>query len=214
MKRLLLTIAIFSYLGINGQTYRVKGGLNLSTMLAESEDPRVGIWSDDFKMKPGFHIGATAEFKLTEIFSFETGLLLTTKGYKMERERFFMDTYESEVNFLYLDIPLLTKASFDIGDTRIYGVFGPYLGIGLSGKGESKAGPNEKETVLFEYDVEWGRDFKRTDFGLTLGAGVELNSIQIGLTYSLGLANIYLENGETQKHRVLGISLGYRLGEN
>jgi hypothetical protein len=32
-------------------------------------------------MKTGFHIGATAEFPLTEIFSLETGLLLSTKGF-------------------------------------------------------------------------------------------------------------------------------------
>ena len=70
-----------------------------------------------------------------------------------------------------------------------------------------------------EEDVEWGSDeenddLKRLDFGLTMGAGVEISSIQIGLTYGLGLANIssYNDNGNKINNRVLGISVGYKFG--
>jgi hypothetical protein len=216
MKNLVQLFLVFIAITITtdalyAQKFGIKAGLNLSTMHAE--DDKDGTW-DDLKMNPGFHIGATAEFPITEMFSFETGLLLTTKGYKMSRERASWDAYESELNLLYLDIPLTAKASFDLGGTRIYGVFGPYLGIGLSGKFKSKAGPTEEDTGSYEYDIEWGSELKRVDFGLTMGAGVELNSIQIGLTYSLGLANIssYTDGGYKMKNRVLGISLGYRFG--
>ena len=200
------------------QNFGIKAGLNLSNMLIKDDDD---TYSDDFKMKPGFHIGATAEFQLTEMFSFETGLLLSTKGFKMSEEETYMGEtykYESKLNLLYLDIPLTAKASFDLGGAKIYGAFGPYLGIGLSGKSKHEE-TYDGETESEEEDIEWGSDedesnLKRLDFGLTMGAGVEINSIQIGLSYALGLANIspYTDGGSKINNRVLGLSVGYKFG--
>ena len=95
-------------------------------------------------------------------------------------------------------------------------MFGSYIGIGLSGtiKGEVIV---DGLTTSQEIDIEWGSDidsdFKRMDFGLIIGAGVELNSIQIGLNYSLGLANISPQTNVKVNNRVLGISVGYKFGE-
>ena len=69
-------------------------------------------------------------------------------------------------------------------------------------------------------DVEIGSadtdNIKPFDFGLQAGAGIEFNSFQVGVSYGLGLANIssYTDNGSKISNRVLGISLGYRLGAN
>lgn len=200
------------------QIFRLKAGLNLSNILEKDDD---GTYSDDYKMNPGFHLGATAEFPVTEIFSFETGLLLSTKGYKVSEEETYMGetyTYKVKANLLYADIPLTAKASFDIGGAKIYGIFGPYLGLGLSGKYKSEE-TSMGETETNTEDIKWGSDeqeddLKGLDFGLTVGAGVEVNAIQIGLSYGLGLANIshYTEGGYKMNNRVLGISVGYRLG--
>jgi outer membrane protein W len=191
------------------QNFGLRGGLNLADMLLKVEDV-----SYDAKMVPGFHIGVTAEFPISKILSFETGLLLSTKGSKIS-EKDVNYEFEEKDNLLYLDIPLTGKARFDVGGVNIYSVFGPYVGMGLSGKYKVK----EKEsgvTVTYEDDIEWGSDgdYKRLDFGLTLGAGVEISSIQIGLTYNLGLANIspYTEGGTKVQNRVLGISVGYKFG--
>ena len=170
-------------------------------------------------MRTGFHIGATVEFPLTEMFSLETGLLISTKGViskelLTEEDMGFNFEYKVNLSQLYLDIPVTAKASFDTGGgTKIYGVFGPYVGIGLSGKikGEEII---DGVTTSQEIDIEWGSDidsdFKRMDFGLIVGTGVELNSIQIGLNYSLGLANILPQNNVKFRNRVLGISFGYK----
>jgi opacity protein-like surface antigen len=200
------------------QNFGIKGGLNFSNILLKDDDD---TYSNDFKMKPGFHVGATAEFPLTKMISFETGLLLSTKGYKTSEEETYMGEtykYEEKINLFYLDIPLTAKASFDLGGVKIYGVFGPYLGMGLSGKYKYEE-TYDGETDSEEEDIEWGSDednddLKRLDFGLTLGAGVEIKSIQIGLTYDLGLANISTDNDNGYKgnNRVLGISVGYKFG--
>ena len=217
VKLFLVVIAITTATGeLFAQKFGIKAGLNLSNMLIKDD---IETLSDDFKMNPGFHIGATAEFPLTEMFSFETGLLLSTKGFKTSEGETFEGVtymYKSKANLLYIDIPLTAKASFDLGGAKIYGVFGPYLGIGLSGKTKYEGNFNG-ETISVEEYIDWGSDeeysdLKRMDFGLTVGAGVELNSIQIGLIYSLGLANIsaYTYGGSEVKNRVLGISVGYR----
>jgi hypothetical protein len=198
------------------QSFGIKAGLNLSNVLIEDADD---TYSDDFNMKPGFHVGPTVEFPLSDLVSFETGLLLSTKGYKYEESADMMGAsvnYEQSLNLLYLDIPLTAKAKFDMGGVALYGAAGPYVGIGLTGKSKfemSGGGESESEDT----DVEWGSDeneddLKRLDFGLTVGAGVEVNSFLIGVNYGLGLANISpaTENDFKINNRVLALSLGYK----
>ncbi len=201
-----LTMATGSF----AQRFGLKAGLNLSNMLIEDDDK---TYSDDFKNFPGFNLGFTSEFPISEILSFETGLQLSTKGSKSSS-----DNYEEQVNLLYFDVPLTAKASFDLGGIKPYGVFGPYIGMGLIGLHRDK-NTYEGETETDAEAVVWGSDegesdFKRLDYGLTIGAGVEISSIQLGFTYNLGLANIspYSDNGYKNNNRVLALSLGYKFG--
>lgn len=200
----------------HAQTYGIRAGLNLATILAKDDEEN---YSENFKMKPGFHFGPTAEFPISDMFSFETGLLLSMKGFKSsETQTIFGETvkYEAKMTLFYLDVPLTAKATYDLGKAKVYGTFGPYLGIGLVGKTKTKftsMGETESDT----YDMKWGSDeeeddLKRLDFGLTVGAGVEIKSILIGLSYGLGLANIssYTDEGQKLSNRVLAISVGYK----
>ncbi len=217
-KLIVVVIAFTMTTNLGAQNFAVKAGLNFSNMVLEEDGES---YYDDIKMRTGFHVGGTVEFSINEMFSFETGLLLSTKGFKISDEENWDGetvTYEEKLNLLYIDIPLTPKVSFDAGSAKIYAVFGPYMGIGLTGKWKWEAEYNG-ETESDEEDVEWGSDdendhFKRLDFGLTMGAGVEISSFQIGLTYGLGLANIssYTEDETKAKNRVLGIQVGYKFG--
>ena len=199
------------------QTYGIKAGLNLSNLIMKAGGE---TWSDDFKMNPGFHVGPTAEFPISEVFSFETAFLLSTKGFRISEKETFQDEtfeYKTKCNLLYLDVPLNAKASFRVSEkASIYGVLGPYLGIGLTGKTKNENSYNG-EKHKEEEDIKWGSDeendfLKRLDYGLTFGAGVDFKSIQFGMSYGLGLANIstYTDDDVKIKNRVLGISVGYR----
>jgi hypothetical protein len=186
------------------QIVGVKAGLNLSNMLVKDDDD---TYSDDLKMKPGLHLGVTAEIPLDEMISFETGLFFTQKGYKYEQS-FMGETVDIKLNLNYLEIPLQGKATFDVGGAQIYGLFGPYVGFGIAGK--YKYDDDDE-------DVEWGSDeddsdYKRLDFGVNIGAGVQVDAFAFGLSYGLGLANIspYSDGGFREKNRVLGISVAYR----
>jgi len=166
----------------------------------------------------GFHIGLIAEFPIIEKFSFETGIIMSTKGFKVSESTTSIGNsiynFDSTMNLFYLEVPLAGKASYDVGGAKIYGVFGPYLGLGLSGrvKMESTGEPTEKQ------NVKWGSgsndDVKRLDYGLIIGAGVEIQSILLRLSYSYGLANIISDSSLDTKsqNRVLSLSVGYKFG--
>ncbi len=199
------------------QTFGIRAGLNLSNMLIKDDHYTS---SDHFKMNPGFHLGATAEIPIpNKMISFETGCLLSAKGYKLSFNEGQFEV-KGKLDLLYFDIPLNAKASFDLGGAKIYGVFGPYLGIGLSGKWKSEL-TYDGDYNLYERDIKWGSDedrddLKRFDFGLTAGTGVGINAFNIGLSYGLGLANISpdTEGSTKQKNRLLSVSLGYRFSRN
>jgi hypothetical protein len=216
IKLLLVVMVSLPSFESKAQVFRIIGGLNLSNMLVKDDED---TYSNDFKMKPGFHIGATIEFQLSDVLSLGTGLLLDTKGFKTKEEgQDWVD--KGNLNLYYLDIPIVIKASHNLeGGIKIFGNIGPYLGVGLNGKikGEYEY-QGQKET--YEEDIIWGNDenesdLKRFDAGLTFGGGVEIKVILIGVFYDLGLYNIspYTDYGSTAKNRILKISVGYRFGK-
>jgi hypothetical protein len=214
----LLTISLTST--SFAQKFCAKTGLNLSKMLIKDNDENYG---DNTKINTGFHVGATIQFPISEKFSFETGLLLSKKGMTSKiKELFDGETikYKSVIDLYYLDIPLLAKVTFEKKKVSYFGEIGPYFGLGLKGKIKTEYTYNE-DTESSNSDIEWGSDkendqLKRIDYGLTIGVGIIIiNTIQIGLSYDLGLANIssYTEGGSKVKNRVFKISIGYRFGK-
>lgn len=200
------------------QKYGIKAGLNLSNMRIIDNDADYGR---NFDINPGFHLGATAAFPLTKIFSIETGLFLATRGYKSSEEEIIEgETYakEARTNLLYLDIPVTAKASYAVGKAKLYVVFGPYASVGLSGRLTYDQSYNSA-TIPEDESVTWGSaedaaNFKRMDYGLAMGAGIAINAFHIGYIYHLGLANISpaTANGLEINNRVLGVSVGYQFG--
>ena len=67
VKLFLIVIAIMMATDkLFSQEFGIKAGFNSSNMHVVYDG---SIISEDFNMRTGFHIGATAEFPLTEIFS-------------------------------------------------------------------------------------------------------------------------------------------------
>lgn len=198
------------------QSITLKAGATMSTIFQKDNDE---VYKDN-KLKPGFLVGANVDFPINDLFSFETGLLLTSKGYKFSDKETFLGItteYVGKANLLYLDIPITPKVSFGSGSTSFYALLGPYVGLGLMGNYKSEVTINgEKDSESDK--VEWGSkdgDFKRLDFGLLAGGGVQFNAIQIGVAYGFGLANIspYNDGGYRENNRVLSLTAGYSLGD-
>lgn len=190
-------------------TFGVKAGFNLSNMLMKDNDYNYSK-EMKFKMKPGFNFGPTLELPISDKISFETALLLSTYGVKAEYN-YGEGTTKGSLNTLYLTLPLTAKAKVDLGGQQLFVALGPYLGYGLSGKYKEDGSPDQ--------DVKWGSsssdDFKPFDFGLHVGAGIEIKAIEVGITYDLGLANfaVSTENGYKEMNRLLALSIGYKFGK-
>ena len=221
----LIKICIFALLLTSGtesfaQIFGLRAGLNLSNLLIKDDED---IYSENFKMNPGFHFGPTIEVPFSETFSFESGLLFSTKGAMAKESESYMGSsyeYKEKIHLYYLDIPLTAKVTYEAGGLKVFGTFGPYVGLGLSGKIKSEY-TEDGNTETDTDDIKFGSDeneddLRRPDFGLTIGAGIGIKSFEVGLNYNLGLANLSIvdEGGSKIKNRVLGISLAYKFGGN
>lgn len=213
---LFILISLFPLVSFS-QIFGVKAGLNLSKMIIKDDDID---FTDEFEMKPGFLIGPTVEFPLSQDFSIESGVLLSCKGFKDSYEETYQGGYyksKTTFNLWYIDIPVLFKYNFQINEKiNLYPAIGPYIGIGLKGQSKNKSESNFGDETSTN-DIKWGSDeetdmLKRFEAGLVFGGGIEYKAFQLGIYYNLGLANIAAssENGVTIQNRVLQFTMGYR----
>jgi len=214
LKTTLMILVVLVCHSVSGQTFGIKGGLNLSNLLNKDNDFK---YSEEYKLKPGFNLGVSMEMPVSGAVSFETGLILDSKGYK---RNYMVNTTDHEVtvNSIYLNIPLHFKFSTQMGNLNPYFLAGPYLGIGISGKISNKS-INSGISSTQSYAINWGNDnnsdFKQVDGGLDFGAGLDFGNISFGATFGLGLVNIcpLPSNGQVYNNRVLSISVGYKFSK-
>ena len=119
----------------------------------------------------------------------------------------------SSITMNYLQVPILVKYGFGDMDAVNYFVqAGPYLGLGMGKvKSETCAG-SDCETSEINYG-SGDEDVKGLDFGLQLGAGVNITSnISVDARYVLGLSNF--QNNPTgdasSKHNAINVGVGYK----
>ncbi len=205
MKRLttlfIITLAIVSQ--VQAQSFGVQAGFNFSSMLEKDDDGK----DNNYKIAPGFNIGGVAEMPITDMFSVQAKLLFTSKGFNYKTS-----SSSTKVNcfLFYTEIPIMAKANFEISDIGVFGLLGPYFGFGLGGRLKSGS-----TTV----SIDWGSDgnnddLKRFDFGMSIGAGVNISVFQFGMNYNLGLANIsaYTDDGTKNKNRSFNLFAVYVFG--
>ncbi|MEK6475971.1 porin family protein [Catalinimonas sp. 4WD22] len=157
----------------------VKGGLNASNFYRE----QVG----DQNARIGFHVGLFTEIAVSESFSIQPELVLSTKGnratYGTSDGVLDLVGAEGEVktNLTYIDIPVLAKVTLGEVVNLHVGPYASYL-IGAS---------SSTEGDLASGSEELNRDnFKTWDYGLAAGLGIDLAAVTIGARYNLGLVNI------------------------
>lgn len=210
-----IVCAVISVSESFAQTFEIKTGMNLSNMRYTDsfETERIGN-----KLARRFLIGVSTEFPLTEIFSIETGLLFSSKGYTNDKNLAMYSNSEplyfyQKVVLNYIDIPLSIKYSTSFHRTTIYGEIGPYAGIAINGK----INADELSNGIIErkkYNLQIGSDgnWKRFDYGLQTGIGIVIKKFVFGLDYAFGLADISQSSYFRSKNRIIGLTLGYKFG--
>jgi opacity protein-like surface antigen len=184
--------------------FGVRAGVNLANMSVDPQEEGVS-----FGTKLGLGIGVFYKLAVADNFAIQPELNFMQHGSKFDLELFGVKA-ESSFNFNYLQVPVLAKYGFgDMEGTNFYVQGGPYLGLGIGKVKSETCLDGECETEEQEYgDGEDGP--KNPDFGLQLGAGVNINSnISVDARYILGLQNLAQSEEGSLKHNGIFISVGY-----
>ena len=179
-------------------TFGAKAGLNISSWAGDE--------TEDYDSRTSFHLGATAEIAISDVFSVQPELLFSSQGVKAE----FSDSGVSSENSLvtnYIQIPVMAKYYVTEGLSL---EAGPQIGFLMSANSEGSL-TFDGETESYDEDVK--ELFNSVDFGLNIGAGYKLDSgLNFALRYNLGLSNI-LDGADDEDfsvtNRVLQLSVGF-----
>ncbi len=189
MKTFITILFVIISFNLFSQKFGIKTGFHLSNLIEKVND----VSTSDYKMTGGAHLGGVIDFKRGENTSFQTGLLITTMGCKINSTEFILgDEYKTvgNVNLIYIDVPLITKFTHDLGNAKIFGELGIYFSYGILGNYNIKTSYMGISEQINE-KIDWNSDFKRIDFGPQLGAGLIFkDKYQIGLSFKWGTANI------------------------
>lgn len=183
-----------------GQTRMlVRGGIHIST-LAEGLAPEL----DTPISKVGYFVGLGGEYPIGgSNFRFQPSLNFSQRGYRADYRA--SATRRTLTTLNYLELPLnLVWTSGGEGPTKLYLSGGGFAALGLGGKSKIQDG----NQVTTEYNVRFGFEEQRLDYGLTAGAGVQFGFSRFGLFYNHGLADVSKQYANT-RHRVYGVQFTY-----
>ena len=210
--KIILFITVI-FLGIHicsAQEISVRGGFNLSQNSQKAKD--FDLYKEGTKLNPGLNFGSIIELPITNIFSLESGILFTSKGYKYY-EVFNEVIVRRRENLYYLDIPVLCKVTVAVKKAGIFATAGPYIGEALFGIYKEETTENSV-TDKREENILWGDkhyEYDRFDYGLKFGAGLRYVKWQVGASYNLGLKNISNTGLLEVRNRVIEIYISYSI---
>lgn len=180
---LLLTVGLSSQSEAQSlPEFGVKGGLNYSTF----ND------TEDVEYKTGFLIGGYANFKIPmSPVSVQPEVLFAQYGAKAEGADF-------EFNVNYVQIPVLLKFGFETPAAQPNVYFGPYMSFNTKAEVANNDGSFNLED-----------DAKDTEFGVIVGAGVDISKLRLGLRYSAGLTNVAEDDfNDSAKNGAIALTVG------
>ena len=205
----------------------LKGGINFANVSYNSDGE-----VDDAKMLTSFHVGIMGNINIAKVLAIQPGILFTGKGSKIQsgspNDNFY---YKATANPLYIEVPLnlVIKLPLQSSESNFFFGAGPYIAIGVGGKRKIE-GRNLTVSYNIKEKIEYNNDdpstfnneegsglgvMRRFDYGLNGTAGFELGNGLIALNYGYGLAKLQSgsnnSDDNSNKHRVLSISVGFKL---
>ena len=179
MKKIIL-VAMFAvcYLNLmNAQVlFGIKGGFNYDNFLLKDSKNELSISNSS-----GWQAGILLQVKIPEIGAGVQPELI----YKVVNA----DVKDESNSIHYFQVPVNLFKSFNLGVIRPFLEAGPYFGYAVQLDGET-----------FKHKIN------KFDWGIGLGAGVELSKLQLGARYSWGLQDVSKEEFEL-KNNIFSLSL-------
>lgn len=131
-----------------------------------------------------YHVGLTykASFGLLAL---QPSLIYNMKGTELDLTNLAATKLDMKTGFI--ELPVQVQLGFDLGVARIYGFAEPFIGYAITNSG-SVDGTAVK-------DLKWENIKNRLEYGVGLGAGVELiKHVQVSVKYFWNLGDLY--NGD------------------
>lgn len=183
MKKLffLAAIAVMGFTTAQAQiSFGGKAGVNFASLSGDGSENSEGVTK--------FHLGAVANFGITEFLSIQPEILYSSQGYKQA------DNDDIRVNLDYLNIPIM--ADFILAE-------------GFSLQGGPQIGININSELDFDGETADIEDVETLDIGVGIGAQYKLadNGLFFQARYVTGLTE-FIEDSEA-KIGVISLSLGY-----
>lgn len=197
MKKMLLLAAVFAcvqWLPAQGNfSGGFRAGLTFGTLSGPVESTDAGMALENMSFSSGFHVGATFNYKLTDIFGVRGELLYAQKGtnYDYDGESFWVfepligsPVYSSgtrrvslDVTNSYLETPLSVYARF--GKIEISGGVNPGILIGSRGFGElTYSGRTVLGTTIAPFTMNLEHQYRQDVFRGAVGTEVENRIIE------------------------------------
>lgn len=191
---LLITTVSFGQVGFGKG---IKAGYVLSTLTGDDVV--------DSDRRPGYAAGVFLNLGLSPIpLSIQVEALYVMKGSEREDVEEGI-TIKTELNFTYLEIPVLAKLTVvAVPGLKLQVFGGPSLGILLSAKSKLTVG-NESAEIDIKDDV------KSTDLGLVLGVALGISKIHFDVRYIMSMSTIDEVDEDDVKNSVLMATAGISL---
>lgn len=173
-----------------------KAGVNLANVTFDAEGADVS-----FDRRTGFVGGLFVIWPANARAALQIEALYSQKGAKINE-----GGGEGELELDYLEIPVLVRLSSDRSMPTSFHVFaGPSVGFRLRAHAKSEFGGESEDEDISD-------DIERLDFGLAVGAGLELGRFIVDGRYTWGLVNINKEEPDEVKvkNRVFSVMAGIR----
>lgn len=205
-------------------------GVNGNVTTITGNDPMV----QSSALRLGFGVRAEFEQNFSKHFSLITGIGFAPRGEKNTLSKSLTETINQEtiekIKILSLQIPILPQVNFPFSAFRLSLFGGPELGFLIKCRKI-----NDKTVYVPETDdapgrvdklkpdtINFQRDIKMLDLGITAGIGFEVNTGSIGAFFVrpavyIGLIDILQFNHDAEantnlngKHQALSVAFGYK----
>lgn len=158
----------------NESQFGLKGGFNFSNLYTDEVD--------DNNILTSINAGVYKTISVTSFIAIQAEFLYSRKGAELVYNNALANG-TAKFNLNYFEIPLLLK----INPTKTFNVHaGPYAAYLVSAKIKNVA---QNNSFNFEQDINTD-DFRKFDYGMSGGMGLDYGSLGFGLRYSYGMASV------------------------
>ena len=190
-----MTLLCGGFASAQGYSAGVRGGVNLATVNADSED---GSSAFDHHVRGVF--GGFVKVPLFSSIELQPEVLYSMKGAKFAEE-----AIDATLLLDYLEVPVLARLSWRVFDNGFYVAGGPSFGLRLRARTRAEFSGSTEERDISD-------DVERFDFGAVAAAGFEFGSFVVDGRYTHGFSDVDKDTSDDVKvrNRVVSVTVGYR----